>query len=291
MALALPDGHPRAAPGSARAGAPRARVGVINIMPRLEAYERYLLAPLAAAADALAVTIEPVFIQLGSHAYQSSDRAHLAQHYRPFADALAAGPLAALILTGAPVEELAYPDVHYYGELVDVLRHARAHVGCTLGLCWGGMLLAHLAGVGKRTFARKLFGVFTHAPVHPGGAAGDLVPAAGFPCAHSRHSGLVEADVDAAVAAGALRVVARGERVGTTIVETTDGRLVGHLGHPEYEAERLAFEWHRDRAAGRADVDPPEALDPDAPVTTWAGHRDRLFTAVIARGLAARAAR
>jgi homoserine trans-succinylase len=51
-----------------------------------------------------------------------------------------------------------------------------------------------------------------------------------------------------------------------------------HLGHPEYVAERLVFEWDRDRGLGRADVEPPRHFDPAAPVTSWHDHRESLFS-------------
>jgi homoserine O-succinyltransferase len=65
--------------------------------------------------------------------------------------------------------------------------------------------------------------------------------------------------------------------------ETTDGRYLAHLGHPEYEGERLAFEWNRDRALGRTDVEPPVSFDADAPETTWRGHRDAVVAGFVAR--------
>jgi homoserine O-succinyltransferase/O-acetyltransferase len=285
VAIVLPADHPHAAlatPGDA--GAPRVRIGIVNIMPRLEAYEGYLLAPLAEVA----ARVEPVFLQLGSHGYQSSDRDHLARFYRPVADALAGGPLDGLIVTGAPVEELAFEDVHYYRELVELLGHARGHVGCTLGLCWGGMLLGHLVGVGKRAHARKLFGVFEDQVLV---ADHDLVTGAAFPCAHSRHAWFVEADLARAAAAGEVTPLGRGERTGTSMFETRDRRFVAHLGHPEYDGARLAFEWERDRGLGRTDVSPPENFDTGAPATPWRAHRARLFAGFVARAAGATPAR
>lgn len=282
MAIVLPDGHPRAQLGAAAGAAerPRVRIGIINIMPKLEAYEAYLLAPLAEAA----VIVEPVFIQLESHGYQSSDHDHLARFYRSFDAAIAPAPLDGLIVTGAPVEELPFETVHYYRELVAILGYARAHIACTLGLCWGGMLLGHLLGVGKDGFPRKLFGVFDDQVLVPDH---DVVGGGAFPCAHSRHSGFVEDELARAAAAGEVTPLSRGARSGTSMFETPDRRYVAHLGHPEYDAERLAFEWHRDRGLGRTDVAPPENFDADAPVTTWRAHRAGLFGGFLARAAGA----
>lgn len=290
MAIVLPEGHPRcdlalsaieAAIEEEIAAQPRVRIGIINIMPRLEAYEPLLLAPLAALPE----LVEPVFVRLRSHGYQSSDHAHLDRFYRPFDEVLEDGPLDALILTGAPVEELAFEDVHYFRELEAILRYARNHVAVTLGLCWGGMVLGKLAGVEKRAFAHKLFGVFEDRVLV---GKHDLLPAGSFPCAHSRHSGMIEEQLSAAARAGALRLLSYGAASGTTMFETSDRRFVAHLGHPEYEADRIAFEWERDRNLGRADVRPPVNFDVDAPATTWQAHRRALFAGLVQRALLGR---
>jgi homoserine O-succinyltransferase/O-acetyltransferase len=287
MAIVLPPGHPRASLGvedSDVAGRPRVRIGIINIMPRLEAYEANLLAPLADHAE----LVEPVFVRLCSHGYQSSDHAHLDRFYRSFETVIGEAPLDGLIVTGAPVEELAFEDVHYFRELESILRYARGQIAVTLGLCWGGMVIGQLVGIAKRALPRKLFGVFEDQVLVPGH---DVVGPGAFTCAHSRHSGVVESDVDRAARDGAVRPLSHGEHSGTTLFETTDRRYIAHLGHPEYDGERLAFEWERDRSLGRADVQPPANFDPEAPVTSWRGHRRALFGGVIRRAAQGRAAR
>jgi homoserine O-succinyltransferase len=172
--------------------------------------------------------------------------------------------------------------VRYWRELEEILRYARGHVACTLGLCWGGLALGKVIGVEKRRLPKKLFGVFkdrvlvrSHDALEPG--------ARSFVCAQSRHSGADEEDLARAAGDRVVRALARGDRTGTTMFETTDGRYLAHLGHPEYEGERLAFEWNRDRALGRTDVEPPVSFDADAPETTWRGHREAVVSGFVAR--------
>lgn len=283
MGILLAEGHPHRSLAVEEAGAARVRIGIINIMPRVEAYERSLLAPLAE----LPARVEPVFVRLESHGYQSSDHAHLDRFYRPYEAATSAAPLDGLLLTGAPVEELPFEEVHYWRELSAILAHARATVRCTLGLCWGALALAKVLGVEKRLFTKKLFGVFEDRVLVEGH---DVLGGAGgsFVCAHSRHSGLAPDELSRAAEAGVVRVLARGERTGASMFETPDRRFLGHLGHPEYEGERLAFEWARDRDLGRTDVDPPANFDADAPQTTWRSHRDAVFAGFVARASSAR---
>ena len=267
MALLLPPRHPSAASlGVARAdtGGRRLRIGIVNIMPKLEAYEPSLLAPLAH----LPRLVEPVFLRLESHGYQSSDHAHLDRFYTSYEQASARRPLDGLLVSGAPVEELPFEEVHYWRELEELLLDARTQVKRTLGVCWGGLALGKMLGIDKRIFPQKLFGVFEDELLEP--AAGGP---RSFVCAHSRHSGAVHADLESAARAGTVRLLSRGEQSGYTTFASSDGRFFAHLGHPEYEAERLAYEWLRDRDLGRTDVPPPANFDADAPVTSWRGHR------------------
>ncbi len=260
------------------------RVGIVNIMPRAQAYEAYLLRPLERAPH----VVRPVWIRLESHTYTSSDAAHIDRHYTSFDGALADGALDGLILTGAPVEELAFSDVRYWDELRAILSYARRAVGGSLGLCWGGLALAQLLGLEKEMFDKKLFGVFQNRTLlreHPLTHGFDDV----FWCAHSRHSGIESRALEAAQESGDVRLLAHGDETGYTLFESADQRFLAHLGHPEYEAERLVHEWERDSSLGRVDVEPPRHFDVTRPVNCWRSHCTEVFTRWL-DGIAKRAA-
>jgi homoserine O-succinyltransferase len=260
----VPDAH----------GAAPLRVGIVNLMPRAETYEATLLAALGASDRA----IEPVWLRLTTHAYTSSDHARLEARYLPLAAALRAGRIDTLLLSGAPVEDKRFDEITYWPELSELLVEARARLPSVLGLCWGGLALAHLLGIEKVNLPTKLFGVFeleNRALEHPLGRA---LPAR-FSCPQSRHSGLVDASVSDAVSSARARVLATSHETGTTILESHDGRYLMHTGHPEYEAERLAFEYHRDLAAGRSDVDRPHGFDLERPRASWQADSEAFFRA------------
>jgi len=249
------------------------RVGIINIMPRAETYEANLLRPLARAAS----LVSPVWIRLQSHAYGSSDAQHIARRYVTYEQASIVAPLDGVILTGAPVEELPFEDVHYWPELAAILRDARARVPSTLGLCWGGLALAKQLELDKQRFPKKLFGVYQNRNLAPNaGVLGDSDDL--FWCAHSRHSGISDEVLEGAARDGRVTLLSHARDTGYSIFEGTDGRYLMHLGHPEYDARRLAFEWERDQTLGRADVDPPRNFDPHAPANTWRSHRATFFS-------------
>jgi len=69
--------------------------------------------------------------------------------------------------------------------------------------------------------------------------------------------------------------LAHGEKVGYTIFETPDQRQLMHLGHPEYNVDRLNSEMERDKKRG--DVPPPENFDLTKSNTSWRSHRNLLF--------------
>jgi homoserine O-succinyltransferase/O-acetyltransferase len=232
----------------------RLRVGIINIMPRAETYEANLTRPLARAP----LAVEPVWIRLGSHVYSSSNVRHIARRYVTFEQATSTLPLDGLILTGAPVEELPFEEVHYWPELVAILQQARRTIPSTLGLCWGGLALAKQLEIDKQIFPKKLFGVYRNRTLNPeAGVLGDSDEL--FWCAHSRHSGIRDDVLERAF-------------------RSSDHRYLMHLGHPEYDAQRLAFEWARDRSLGRTDVEPPRNFDPASPKAVWLSHCETLFS-------------
>jgi homoserine O-succinyltransferase len=242
-----------------RARTSRPRVAVVNLMPRAETYEPLLRAALPGC--------ELAYVRLERHGYRSSDPAHLARHYRPWAQ----GPAPdAVLLTGAPVETLDFAAVTYWDELCALLADARARRLPVLGVCWGAMALAKTLDIEKISLPRKVFGAYEDALTPAGQRA---LPTLGgrLRCAQSRHAGLRDDDVRRAERDGRVVVLARGEETGASLVRSADGGVWMHLGHPEYAPERITFEWQRDRAAGRADVAAPRGFDPEGvtPTTPW----------------------
>ncbi len=249
------------------------RVGILNVMPKAEAYEYSLLLPLGRTI----IQIEPVWIRLTTHAYKTSNWEHISNLYVTFAEAIANAPLDGLILTGAPVEELPFESVRYWDELSEILGAARKHCASTLGICWGGLALAKLIGIEKTNFKRKLSGAFLtqnterHHPIT--GDTDDI-----FWCPQSRHAGIDDATLERQQLLGNVRLLAYEGQSGYTIFESTDQRYLMHLGHPEYEPERFVLEYARDRSQGRDDVDPPANINLDRPMNTWRSHRNEFFS-------------
>jgi homoserine O-succinyltransferase len=248
------------------------RIGVLNVMPMAETYEEALLHPLGRSI----IQIEPVWIRLESHSYKSSNTAHLDELYVTFEQATKDAELDGMIITGAPVEELAFEEVRYWTELSEILQHARTHCPSTLGICWGGMVLGYLLGCEKVMLEQKLFGAYplrNLARKHR--ITGDTDDV--FWCPQSRHASVSDEQLEDAERREIVTLLAHSDEVGYSIFESRDQRFIAHLGHPEYEPERLVFEYERDCERGRSDVAAPVGIDLAAPANVWRSHRNEFF--------------
>ena len=68
-----------------------------------------------------------------------------------------------MIITGAPVENLEYEDVDYWGELTRIMDWSKTHVTSTLHICWAALAgLYYHYGVPKHPLKEKCSGVFKH---------------------------------------------------------------------------------------------------------------------------------
>ena len=250
-------------------------IGLLNIMPKAQEYEYNLLAPMGRSI----LQIVPIWIRLVSHAYRSSDHAHLDHHYIPFDWAQTVAALDGLVITGAPVENLGWDDITYWPELSRIIQVARQNGTLLLGICWGALALAKHLGLEKVVYPRKVFGIYPvrnldTAHVHPIMSGLDDV----FMCPQSRFSGIPDQTLEDAAAAGKIRLLARSDEVGYVIFDTPDGQITMHLGHQEYNSGRLLAEARRD--IGRADVPPAANFSPDTP-NTWRANRNEFFSAWI----------
>lgn len=249
------------------------RIGILNIMPKAETYEFSLLHPLGRSI----MQIEPVWIKLKTHSYQSSDKSHLDKLYLPFEDAVSEKPLDGLIVTGAPVEEIPFEEVAYWNEVWEILDYAQKNIVSTLGICWGGLALARFLGINKEIFSRKIFGVYKAVNLdrnHPVTGEMDDV----FWCAQSRHAGFRDEVLEQQRDKGVIHLLAHSDNGGYMIFESTDKRFLIHLGHPEYEPQRLIEEYLRDKDKDRLDVEKPVNFDMNNPINTWRSHRMEFFS-------------
>lgn len=249
------------------------RIAVLNLMPTKERTETQLMRIIGNTP----LQVEITLLRTATYEGTNTAREHLAAFYRTFGE-VAQERFDGLIITGAPVEQLEFEQVHYWEELQQVMRWADTHVFSTLFICWAAQAaLFHYYGIGKHRLPHKMFGVFEHRVLD---ARSRLLR--GFDDAFcipvSRHTAIDEADVHACPH---LQLLAVSKESGVGLIQSVDGRRVFATGHSEYDALTLDAEYWRDVDKG-LDVSVPKHYypgdDPEQPpVVRWRSHANLLF--------------
>ena len=247
---------------------------VLNLMPIKQDTELQLLRSMSNTPVQLDVT----FLQLESHVSKNTSASHLRKFYLTFSD-IKNKNFDGMIITGAPVEKLAFEEVNYWDELAEIMEWSKKHVTSTLHICWGAQAgLYYHFGVRKVEFEKKLSGIYKHKVMNrkePLVRGFDDI----FMAPHSRYT---EASREDILKNKNLKVLADSDEAGIYIVMTEDGRQVFIMGHPEYDRYTLDQEYKRDLEKG-IDPDLPVNYYPDddcnrKPVLSWRSHANNLYT-------------
>ena len=183
-----------------------------------------------------------------------------------------------MIITGAPVERMAFEEVEYWDELCRIMDWSKTHVHSTFHICWGAQAaLYHHYGIGKVELPAKLSGIYEHEVVRRssmlmrGFDDRFMVP-------QSRYTSV---DEEAVWNCPALKVLAASEEAGLYAMATEGGRQVFITGHSEYDPDTLKNEYLRDLTV-EPDVAVPVNYFPDddptqPPLVTWRAHANLLY--------------
>ena len=251
------------------------RIALLNLMPKKIQTENQF----ARLIGATPLQIDFQLIRMSEHQTKTTAAEHMEAFYRPFAEVEASGEkFDGLIITGAPIEHLAFEEVTYWAELLRVMDWTQSHVQSTFGVCWGGMaMINHFHGVQKHMLDHKAFGCFRHrnlAPTSPylRGFSDDFV----IPV--SRWTEMREAEINAAPG---LRTLLGSDQVGPCLVEDTSHRALYIFNHFEYDNETLKQEYDRDVAADTP-INVPANYYPDddpsrPPLNRWRSHGHLLY--------------
>ena len=94
----------------------------------------------------------------------------------------------------------------------------------------------------------------------------------------SRYAGIDDSILEKQAARGNISLLAYSKETGYSIFETADRRFLMHLGHPEYETDRLIHEYRRDLEKGVTTIQEPFNIDTSSPQNTWRSHSLEFFT-------------
>lgn len=249
------------------------KIVILNLMPLKITTETDLIRLLSNTP----LQLEVSFMKLKSHTPKNTPIEHMMMFYRDF-ESMRNEKYDGMIITGAPVEQLDFEDVTYWGEMTEIFSWARTHVTSTLYICWAAQagLYFHY-GIPKYPLQKKMFGIFPQYTLEP-----QLPIFRGFDdefqMPHSRHTELHREDI---LKNPNLTLIAESDECGVSMVMARGGREFFITGHLEYAPNTLDHEYRRDRDI-RDDVELPRHYyrndDPDQkPMVTWRAHANLLY--------------
>ncbi len=249
-------------------------IAVLNLMPTKIDTETQLSRLLGNSP----LQVELTLLHTQTHKSKNTSADHLLTFYKTFEDVKDKN-FDGMIITGAPVEQMAFVEVEYWEELCAIMEWTKTHVHSTFHICWGAQAaLYYHYGIKKYPLSEKMFGVFSHTVLDRrcmlfrGFDDTFFVP-------HSRHTEVKEEELRACPA---LTVLSTSERAGVYAAIAMEGRQVFITGHSEYDAETLAKEFFRDLSQGKA-IRVPENYFPNdnhenPPAVTWRAHANLLYS-------------
>ena len=250
------------------------QVCILNLMPVKQDTELQLLRALSNTP----LQVDVTFLMVASHVSLDTSANHLNHFYTTF-DQIRGKHFDGLIITGAPVEDIAFEEVDYWQEVCAIMDWADTSVTSTLHICWGAQAgFYHYYGIQKRMLSEKLFGIYSHkvqnrkVPLVRGFDDYFLAP-------HSRHTETPAAEIHNC---GEITVLAESEEAGVFLAYAENGKKVFVNGHPEYDRYTLDAEYKRDLGKGLP-IHIPRNYYPDydcsqRPSLQWRAHCNNLYT-------------
>ena len=247
---------------------------IINLMPEKEKTELQLLRLLGNTS--LQVNIN--LLRMASHQSKNVSKSHLGTFYTTFEN-VKNRRFDGMIITGAPIEHLAFEDVNYWEELTEIMEWSKQNVTSVLHICWGAQAaLYYHYGIGKYELPRKSFGIFKHQLTDP---TVKLVRGFDeiFNAPHSRHTTVLTEEIKNN---HDLTLLSYSEEEAPFIIMSKNAKHIMITGHLEYDASTLAEEYERDLAKG-LDVPIPKNYFPNddadkQALNTWRSHTHLLFS-------------
>lgn len=249
-------------------------IAIVNLMPTKIATETQLLRLLGNTPIQVNITL----LRTAAHESSHVSREHLERFYKTLPE-IRNRNFDGMIVTGAPVEHLAYEEVDYWNELKEIMDYAKSGVYSTLYLCWAAQAALHyFYNIPKYILPSKISGIFCHENLSPecrlfrGFDDEFLAP-------HSRNT---EIRMEDALKYPDLRILAHSAEAGLAMLENADQSMVFMTGHLEYDRDTLKMEYERDLAKGLNPAVPRHYFPADnpanTPAMTWKAHAHLFFS-------------
>ncbi|MDR2931534.1 MAG: homoserine O-succinyltransferase [Oscillospiraceae bacterium] len=250
------------------------KILILNLMPKKIETETQLLRLIGNTPIQLDIEL----MQTATHTSKNTPAEHLFKFYKVFDD-IKDQKFDGMLITGAPIEHMAFEDVDYWPELCTIMEWTKTHVFSIFNICWGAQAaLYYHYGIKKYPLERKKFGIFRHTLTNPAHAllyGFDDV----FYAPHSRHTQTRRDDI---LACPDLELLSESPEAGVYIIADRAGRQFFITGHSEYDRNSLADEYFRDRGKG-LEIDIPVNYFPDdnpenTPLIRWKSHANLLYS-------------
>jgi homoserine O-succinyltransferase len=250
------------------------KIVILNLMPTKIVTETQLLRLLGNSS----LQVEITLIHPKSYTSKNTPEEHLISFYSHFED-IKENSFDGMIITGAPVEQLAFEEVDYWDELKEIFEWTKTNVTSTLHICWGAQAgLYYHYGIPKYPLSEKMFGVFSH---NVNIKTEKLLRGFDdeFFAPHSRHTEVKREDIEKI---DDLMILSESEDSGIYIVASKDGTKIFVTGHSEYDPLTLKLEYDRDFDKG-LEIKVPRNYFPlddasKAPMVKWRSHASLLFS-------------
>ncbi len=249
------------------------KIAILNLMPTKIETETQLLRLIGNTPLQVDVTL----LHMRTHNSKNTSAKHLMMFYKTFKD-VQKEKFDGFIITGAPVEQIAFEEVDYWAELKDIMAWTLEHAFSTFHICWGAQAgLYYHYGVPKYPLDAKMFGVFPHRVLRQ-----NVKLLRGFDdvfyAPHSRHTEVRQEDIQKVPE---LDILVTSEEAGVYIAISKDERQIFVTGHSEYDPVTLKYEYERDVKKGLPIQVPrnyfPQNNPSQTPEVLWRGHANLLY--------------
>lgn len=249
------------------------KIAIVNLMPVKQETEVQLLRLLSNTPLQMDITL----VRPLSHESKNTSKDYLETFYKTF-DEIEEQNFDGMIITGAPVEQMAFEEVNYWPELMEIMAWSKKHVTSTFHICWGAQAgLYYHYGIPKYITDTKRFGIFEHRKINHEKILQGLDDIVNIP--HSRHSEVRREDIEGCEA---LRLLLYSDEVGVGLVTSKDGKQIFMTGHGEYDPLTLEQEYKRDLAKNLPIQIPKHYYQEDNPekgvMVRWRSHMYAIFS-------------
>jgi homoserine O-succinyltransferase/O-acetyltransferase len=250
------------------------KVVLLNLMPLKIDTEIHLMRLLSNSPLQVEIELLHTMTYMSKHTPEE----HLETFYKTFDD-VQHKKYDGMIITGAPVEQIEFEEVQYWGELQEIMDWSIHNVTSTMHVCWAAQAgLYYHYGIPKHPLQDKMSGIFSHRVITP---RAPIVRGFDdrFYAPHSRYTEIRLEDIKEE---SSLDIISVSDEAGVYIVANHEDRMLFVTGHAEYDPLTLKKEYERDIKKG-LDIEIPKNYFPnnnpdESPVVQWRSHANLLFT-------------